>query len=57
MRSIAFALAAFAIIGLAAAQYWQEYSYPAYARGPNHDLTADGRSVRPPLPQARAHSL
>jgi hypothetical protein len=57
MRLIAFALAALAIVGPAAAQYWQEYSYPAYARGPNHDLTADGRSVRPPLPQARAHSL
>jgi hypothetical protein len=55
MRLIAFALAAFAIVGPAAAQNWQEYSYPAYAFtitfpvDPRVQTTtyrlADGRSV------------
>jgi hypothetical protein len=55
MRLIAFALAAFVASGPAAAQSWQEYSYPAYSftvafpADPQIETTtyqlADGRSV------------
>src|SRR5215470_14189126 len=55
MRLIAFALAAFVVSGPAAAQSWQEYSYPAYSftvafpADPQIETTtyqvADGRSV------------
>ncbi len=63
MRLIAFALAAFAIVGPAAAQNWQEYSYPAYAFtitfpvDPRVQTTtyrlADGRSVEAHVYSAR----
>jgi hypothetical protein len=55
MRIIAFAVAAFVVSGPAAAQSWQEYSYPEYAfsvafpANPKIETTtyevADGRSV------------
>src|SRR5258708_11655915 len=55
MRLIAFALAAFVACGRAAAQNWQEYSYPAYSftvafpADPQVETTtyrlADGRAV------------
>jgi hypothetical protein len=55
MRITAFAVAAFVVSGPAAAQSWQEYSYPDYAfsvafpANPNIETTtyevADGRSV------------
>ena len=63
MRLIAFTLAAFAIVGPAAAQNWQEYSYPAYAftiafpADPRVQTTtyriADGRSVESHVYSAR----
>jgi hypothetical protein len=62
MRLIAFALAAFVASGPAAAQSWQEYSYPAYSftvaflADPQIETTtyqvADGRSV-----EARVYSV
>src|SRR3974377_922466 len=61
MRMIAFAVAAFVVSGSAAAQSWEEYSYPEYAfsvafpANPKIETTtyevADGRSV-----QARVYS-
>ena len=68
MRLIAFALAAFATVGPAAAQNWQEYSYPAYAftivfpADPRVQTTtyrlADGRSVEAHVYSARQnHSV
>jgi hypothetical protein len=63
MRLIAFALAAFATVGPAAAQNWQEYSYPTYAftivfpADPRVQTTtyrlADGRSVEAHVYSAR----
>ncbi len=63
MRLIAFALAAFATAGPAAAQTWQEYSYPAYAftiafpADPRAQTTtyrlADSRSVEAHVYSAR----
>lgn len=63
MRLIAFALAAFAIVGPAAAQNWQEYNYPAYTftiafpAVPRVQTTtyrlADGRSVEAHVFSAR----
>jgi hypothetical protein len=63
MRLIAFALAAFAIVGPAAAQNWQEYNYPAYTftiafpANPRVETAtyrlADGRSVEAHVYSAR----
>ena len=66
MRVIAFAFAASAAVGPAAAQSWQEYSYPAYAftitfpadpraRTTTYPL-ADGRSVEAHVYSARQNA-
>jgi len=63
MRIIAFAVAAFVVSGPAAAQSWEEYSYPEYAfsvtfpANPKIEMTtyevADGRSVPARIYSAR----
>ena len=54
MRVIAFAFAASAAVGPAAAQSWQEYSYPAYAFTITFPADPRGRTTTYPLADGRS---